>query len=148
MPIGQVWQVEILRGDQDIVPSEATKFGIPTLTLGDGAAKVPLLYGPVLVRSIDRSLVIETVHQITQEEMDAEKAEQGHTFWNRQEGAIYFRNLPHREMRFVQHIEFDDWGHVRVEGMEERKDGSLVAAVWEIGPYVHEEPEEAGDDDA
>ncbi len=143
MSMTEFWQVLVLRGATDIDVTRApTKFGTPqTSPTDDGELTntiVPLVYGPVGIRSVDLGLVIETAvresEETIREHMQVRGSYSPRTEW-------------HREMVHVHRFEFTWGGAIRVEGLEADADGRPAFAVWEIEPYepAYDEDEDGHD---
>lgn len=134
------WQVTIHGGATDVNASAPVKFGTPTITVGnDGLSPtfVPLMYGPVYLRSVDDWLVIEVPNDITAEET---------TRLLRENGMVNTGPKKLRVMDHMHRVEFTDWGEIRITGLEAREDGTAVFAVWLVDKYFSEPdaPPEAG----
>lgn len=125
------WQVEIFKGATGIdITNAPVKFGTTTITVG-GDAPVsdlfePLIYGPVGLRSVDDWLCIEVPIELTQAEYKRQLTENG---------SVSIGTRIVREMSHVHKVDFDNWGSIRVTGLEERPDGSAVFAIWTVEIY-------------
>lgn len=133
MMSSECWQVEVFGGaTQPDIETAPLMFGTPTVYVGgedEGLSDptVPLVYGPVAVRTVDRWAAIETYHPVE----STEKTQAS------------FRPNIHREMAHILTFEIDHWGHVRLYGLEQRDDGAMVSATWEVTQY--QVPQEATD---
>lgn len=137
----QHWKVQVLFGDKEVSADGPVAFGTPQIFVGpaDGTAseaQVPLVYGPVAVRSHGNWVCIETRSIADDEGIP-----------NDPDGGEPIHNDIHREMIFLS-VEFDYFGHVRLDGYETRDDGVMIGAAWELSPFVPEDEPEASLEDA
>jgi hypothetical protein len=126
--VEESWEVEVF-GGRPIDLTDPVKFGAPSVTVGeDGLTDptVPVIYGPVAVRTVGNWAAIETSNIKTGVEANAEMAEKGST-------SLGPRQV--REMDLITGWEIDAWGEIRIEGMEKREDGALVLVRWLVRPY-------------
>ncbi len=127
------WRVKVLRGLPVTVEEDApVVMGVPTVTVGGGGLSDPavdLEYGPVGLRSEGTWCCIESPMRLLRSEYERQLKENG---------SVSVGTRIHRELQHVTKVEFDSWGTVRVEGLEERPDGSVGLALWEVSPYVED----------
>jgi hypothetical protein len=129
--VNEIWQVQIFRGAEISVSDGPVKLGTPEIGIGgpEGVtqARVPLVYGPVGVRTVGEWGCIEASEPKTQQAMEEELAANG-----------YASGGPRilRTMDPITSFEFGSFGEITLSGMEARNDGALVRVSWEITPYV------------
>lgn len=125
------WDVEVFKGAAGVdVVNAPVRFGTTSITLDqDGASEpgVPLIYGPVGLRSADDWLCMEVEIQLTQSEFDRQI---------RECGGVNIGTRIVRTMQHVHRVSFDEWDGIRIFGLEEKSDGTAVFAIWRAWPHA------------
>lgn len=133
------WQVEVHGGRPPDFQNEPLMFGTPQTFVGGeeglSPVSVPVIYGPVGVRTVEGWAVMEVSEPKSEEEVRAELEANGHTSY----GPRHVRT-----MDIITGWEIDWTGAIIITGMETREDGALVMVSWRLDPYVDDDT----DDDA
>lgn len=123
----QEYEVEVLTGDGECDMSKVpARFGVTQVTVGpDGCSDpgIPLVFAPVHLRTSEDELLLQT----------------GEWHPDGDDGSQSWHYETHRIL-YAPKLEFDWTGELRISGMEERKDGVLLRALWAVRPFLPDEP--------